>query len=363
MTQSGSAPATEATGLARLFPAKGFMVSPLYDGVLFIGAPLVALLVVQLIDASWSTSRHKLGMTDDATWAIFIASWTYAHLFAVVFRSHGNQTVFSQFRFRFVSVPLVLFCALLASDWVLVAGLVTGALWDVYHTSMQNFGFCRIYDSKAGNPPLLGRRLDMLVNHTLYIGPILAGLSLKKTLDVFGEFSRVGWSVPKETAMRLVDWQASIAAVVLIAGTAFVAYYIGVYSKWAKTGVYRVSTQKIAVLVTTGATSILAWGFMPPFKAFFVANFFHALQYFAIVWALEKKTIGGLFRLEGRRHGRLATLAVFLLVIFGVGVARKLFGTRTGLRTALCAGTVCSLMHFWYDGFVWSVRKKQVGSS
>lgn len=362
MTQSGTAP-SEPSGLARIFPAKGFMVSPLYDGILFIGAPLVGLLVVQAIDLSWSTSRHAIGLTDDATWAIFIASWTYAHLFAVVFRSHANATVFAQFRFRFVSVPLVLFCALLASDWVLALGLVTGALWDVYHTSMQNFGFCRIYDAKAGNPPLLGRKMDMLVNHTLYIGPILAGRSLKKTLEVLGELSRMGWGLPKETAMRLVDWQSSLAAVVIIGGAAFVAFYVMTYARWAKTGVYRVSTQKIAILVTTGATSILAWGFMPPFKAFFVANFFHALQYFAIVWALEKKTMGSLFRLEGRRHGRLATLAVFLLVIFGVGVARKLFGSRTGLRTALCAGTVCSLMHFWYDGFVWSVRKKQIGPS
>jgi hypothetical protein len=354
---------TEASGLARIFPPKGFMVSPLYDGVLFIGAPLVALVVVQAIDTSWGTTRHHIGLTDDAAWAIFIATWTYAHLFAVVFRSHANQTVFAQFRTRFVSVPLILFCGLLASDWVLVAGLVVGSLWDVYHTSMQNFGFCRIYDSKAGNPPLLGRKLDMMVNHVLYIGPILAGLSFKKTLEVFGEFSRVGWSLPKETAMRIVDGQAWLSVFVIAFGTAFLLYYVVTYARLARTGAYRVSPQKIAILVTTGLTSILAWGFMPPFKAFFVANFFHALQYFAIVWALEKKTIGNLFRLEGKRGGRLGALLMFLVVIFAVGVARKLFGTRTGLRTALCAGTVCSLMHFWYDGFVWSVRKKQVGPS
>lgn len=358
--QSGPAP-TEPRGLARIFPPKGFLVSPLYDGVLFIGAPLLALVFVQAIDTSWATTRHRIGLTEDAAWAIFIATWTYAHLFAVVFRSHANREVFSQFRFRFVSVPLVLFSGLLASDWVLVVGLVVGSLWDVYHTSMQNFGFCRIYDARAGNPPLLGRKLDMMVNHVLYIGPILAGLSFKKTLEVFGEFSRVGWSMPKETAMRIVGAQAWVSVIVFFLGAAFVAYYVLTYARLAKAAAYRVSPQKIAILVTTGITSIAAWGFMPPFKAFFVANFFHALQYFAIVWALEKKTIGGLFRLEGRRGGRLGALVLFLVVIFMVGAARKLFGTRTGLRTALCAGTVCSLMHFWYDGFVWSVRRKQIG--
>ena len=324
-------------------------------------ASIVGLLVAEVVlGSTWGQSRHRLGLTEDTAWGFIIATWIYAHLFAVVFRSHANREVFAQFRFRFVSVPLVLLSAFLLSDWMLVLGLVTGALWDVYHSSMQNFGFCRIYDSRAGNPATLGRGLDMMANHVLYIGPILVGLSLKATLAVLGEFSTVGWSVPHELGMRVADAQSLIAPFVLIGGAAFMGYYIVHYWRMAKAGTYRPSTQKIAILCTTGFTSILAWGFMPPFKAFFVANFFHALQYFAIVWALEKKTIAGVFRVEGKRGGRTVAAVLFLTVVLGVGAARAIFGARSGIRGALCLGVVCSLMHFWYDGFVWSVRKKQV---
>ena len=29
-------------------------------------------------------------------------------------------------------------------------------------------------------------------------------------------------------------------------------------------------------------------------------------------------------------------------------------------RTLICVTMTISIMHFWYDGFIWSVRKRQV---
>ena len=37
-------------------------------------------------------------------------------------------------------------------------------------------------------------------------------------------------------------------------------------------------------------------------------------------------------------------------------------GTRQDLRWALSLGLVVTLMHFWYDGFIWSVRRREVGT-
>ncbi len=57
--------------------------------------------------------------------------------------------------------------------------------------------------------------------------------------------------------------------------------------------------------MSTGLVSIYTWGFNTWGEAFFIMNVFHAVQYFGIV-------------------------------------------------------LVMSIMHFWYDGFIWSVQKKQV---
>ena len=37
---------------------------------------------------------------------------------------------------------------------------------------------------------------------------------------------------------------------------------------------------------------------LPPLEALFVANFYHALQYFAIVWWAERSNLVALFRLR-----------------------------------------------------------------
>jgi hypothetical protein len=122
---------------------------------------------------------------------------------------------------------------------------------------------------------------------------------------------------------------------------------------------YRISRQKLALIFSTGIASIAAWGFMPPIEAVFVANFFHGLQYFAIVWWSERKQLAGkLF------ENRTLALSAYLGSIFVFGVLYVLYGSQIpkdgGLRVAAACFLTVSLMHFWYDGFIWSVRAKQV---
>ena len=55
-------------------------------------------------------------------------------------------------------------------------------------------------------------------------------------------------------------------------------------------------------------------------------------------------------------HIRMAILfAAFLLA--PIGLALVLIATFN--RAAFAVLIVCALMHFWWDGFIWSVRKKQ----
>ncbi len=84
-------------------------------------------------------------------------------------------------------------------------------------------------------------------------------------------------------------------------------------------------------------------------------NLFHGVQYLALVWAMEGTRIAATFRLA--RYPRVA-LAGFLASALGYG-----FGVQAldADFTALWAVTiVISLMHFWYDAFVWSVRRAAV---
>jgi hypothetical protein len=72
-----------------------------------------------------------------------------------------------------------------------------------------------------------------------------------------------------------------------------------------------------------------------------------------------------LFRLSGVAWGQWATLVLFLAIAFGYGLWAEISdagAVASGLDLGFNATIVVSLMHFWYDGFIWSVRKREVVS-
>jgi hypothetical protein len=261
---------------------------------------------------------------------------------------------------RFTWVPLALFASFLVSDWLLTTGVVLAVLWDIYHSSMQTFGFCRIYDVKAGNPPLRGRTLDLLLNHVIYIGPILIGRNLAPNIAVIQSYGRLGWQGPTQLFHIIGHWQQRYAGVVLLACGAYVAFYVLAYAWLVRTRGHHISQPKVWLLLSTAVVSAFAWGYLPPIQAFFIANFFHALQYFAIVWATEKSSLQRLVQRTGlRRAPLLLILGLFLAFVFAVGIAHTVFDVPE-MRIGYALFTIVSLMHFWYDGFIWSVRRAEV---
>ena len=106
----------------------------------------------------------------------FLISFIMAHLVLVVFRSHANAP-----HLLGTPVPFYRHSAWLCfSQWPAPCGSrgssgCSAVWWDVYHSSLQTFGFGRIYDAKQGNNPHAGRKLDIAMNLFLYVGPVLAG--------------------------------------------------------------------------------------------------------------------------------------------------------------------------------------------
>ena len=337
--------------------ASRFIIGPLADSVLLIGAPLLALgLGVAVSGTDFAVEPSGLARGGSLL-TLLTSIFVSAHLFIVVFRSHANPTIFRLHPLRFTVVPCLLFLAMCTSRWVAVSVSVLATWWDVYHSSMQTFGLGRIYDMKRGNDAQAGRTLDAWLNVLLYAGPILGGATLMDHVSDFDEFEEVGsvffTAIPAyaESHTSYLTWGVlALGAVVLI------AYVVG-YWRLARQG-YRVSTAKVVLLVSTAACSIVTWGFNPFGVAFFVMNFFHALQYFALVWFTEKQHLTARLGLATVPWGRPLTLALFLIAGFGYGCWAELFANRVHVTMNLTM--VIAIMHFWYDGFIWSVRKKQL---
>ena len=346
------------TGQAVGAEGRGYIVGPRYDGIFFIGAPVIALALGLLIVGSPFDHDTTIVGHDTSLAEFALGVFVFAHLVIVFFRSYLNPAIFRLYPYRFAFVPPLLFVILGLSPWALVACSVLATFWDVYHSGMQTFGLARIYDARAGNAPEVGRRLDWILNLLLYAGPIAAGATLMDHVEDFENFEDVGdaffTTIPAYTASHasILTWA------VLGVGLPFLGYYIYAYWQFARQG-YRVSPQKVALMIATAVCSIYAWGFNPFGMAFFIMNFFHALQYFAIIWWAENGNIARLLGVGGRAWAKPAALVLLIGGGFGYG----LFAESTDSEASAWLFSlflVISLMHFWYDGFIWSVRRKQI---
>ncbi|MEO2035137.1 MAG: hypothetical protein ABGZ35_23915 [Planctomycetaceae bacterium] len=347
---------------ARSAPS-AFIAGPVIDRIGIIYAPLFALaLGIIISETPLESMELELGEYRNQATNSFIAAFIFAHLFLVFFRSHGNAAIFRQHHLQFVIVPALLFGGMLLSRWILVGAAVVGVIWDVYHSGMQTFGIGRIYDAKAGNDPKIGRRLDLGLNLLLYCGPILAGATLMMHVEMINRHASryelaggsLFFTVIPAFAMqhhRLLTW------LMIGVGVPYIAWYVWSYWRLSRQG-YLVSFEKVTLLASTGYCSIYTWGFNSMGQAFFIMNFFHALQYFVIVWTTEGSNLQKRAGLAGTSWGRWPTLLVFIGVATAFGMWAEFYSGGGDVTFAII--TLVALLHFWYDGFIWSVRRKEV---
>lgn len=337
--------------------ASPYIVSRWYDHVFFIWAPSLFLLVG--LSIHWLDVADLPLVVSDRYVLLFptlALAFTLAHVFAVFFRSHLNTAIFKQFPLRFTLVPIVAFLGMNVSEVFFVLAAVLIVWFDVYHSSMQTFGFGRLYDMRLGNDPTIGRRLDQGMALLTYAGPIIAGVSLARHLERMSWLERIGFNQATTWHVFTLENQPVIAYTLVTVGALYSAFYVFWYWRQARRG-YRVSKHKIFLYVSLTTTSVWIWGFDSFGQAFLIMESFHAWQYFGIVWWSEKRNLEKVFRLDGHPLARPFTMALFLIPCFAFGVWGAVYSV-TKLSTTVVI--LVEGLHYWFDGFIWSVRKKQV---
>ena len=333
-----------------------FIVNRWFDWMFILGAPMWALaLGILVADTSLSTEPRTLGMEDDTLTGFFLGTMIHAHLVAVVFRSHANPSIRKLYPIRFFVVPVLIWIGIVTSTWIAIASTVIATFWDVWHSGAQTFGFARIYERNHGTPPELGRRLDFWLQQLLYAGPILAGATLMDHVDTFESFEAVDDGFFSAIPAHVESNARYLTYAIIGLGTWFIVLYVVRYWRLARAGYWKPPWLKIWLVASTGFVSIYTWGFNTWGEAFLIMNLFHAVQYLALVWAMEGKRIAALMRLPNRPR---VALGIYLgsVLAYGLGVQ----AISSDVTTLWAITMVVSLMHFWYDAFVWSVRRAQV---
>lgn len=341
---------------------RALIIGPFTDAVFFFLSPLFALSIAFLVYRFTPLGTTRVVSSLFLTWDQLIVSvMNQAHLVLVLSRSHLNPSVFRRHPWRFTLIPLLAWVGMMSSTWIFIALTVIGILWGEYHSSVQTFGFARIYENRATGNPHVGRTADLLLCHAIYFVPIWLGDNLIRLVGPFEQFKSLDPTGLAIVPEWVIHHAATFRILAVVFGLAAVVYYGWVYGKAFGHG-HPISVPKYLLLSSSLIVSALVWSSLPLLRAVFVIQFVHCWQYFAIVWWAERKNLTersrSLFKRPTLSPYSVLFVGIVLLVGYGLfAIATKELPPKSA---ALSLVVVISLCHLWYDGFIWSVRKSDV---
>jgi tetratricopeptide (TPR) repeat protein len=327
---------------------KLWIISPLWDTLFLIGTPLVLIPTV-------ITLGRQLSSLDLSLLVVLFAT---GHQLPTFLRTYADRDLWNRYRVRLILLPLLLLVTLTFYTRMGWAGIgLILLLWSPWHGAMQLYGFMRIYDAKRGQVSSLAARLDWLLCTFGFLTILL--WSHNYTYNVGTEVFSCGLPIPPAA------WFLS-ARLAITAAAALIALAYLVHGAWLLGQGQPVSPLKLVLLLTSLATYYFAFDLSPdPVVGIAAWEIFHDIQYFAIVWAYNRRLVetgqSGTRVLKFLFRPRLALIGIYAGLLFGYGVLD--LGTSFLPQDLLGVAArnvflISTLLHFYYDGFIWKVRRR-----
>lgn len=371
---AGSIP-TSAAPAPSTSTKQNWILDPLQDTLFVIAAPVLVLLAAL-------AAFRALGAETAAQFIIVgHIVFTVAHHLPTFIRIYGDVELFKRFKWSFVLAPLVplAFSACVLGyihykqypvEYFLYLYIML-ALWDPWHFLRQHYGFMRIYDRPNAAPRHIAARMDLALSVAWFVYIMIASGSWLASMlgDMQSSVALPALSAMPEGAFGAILEIARDAAIV----TTFV--YLG-YLLWCRHKGYFISAAKVVFCITTFGVMFLAYtpnewilGIAPlwTFKVGFAAvGIVHMTQYLAIVWRYNRslaarpdRARSGWFHKLHARGGWLVGGA-YVLICLAYGEIVTTERDSRGLMSILLAiGFTSTLLHYYFDGFIWKIRHEQ----
>jgi hypothetical protein len=354
----------------------GYILNRRGDCIWFLALPLVALAVAM-------GSQRWLPIVALASVNLWI---TIPHHFSTWFRTYGIAEDWQRFKQRLVIGPLVIFAVVFAGLQIApITLLLVIILWDSQHSIMQQHGFGRIYDFKAGSGSPRTPRFDLAL-HWILFGNMFLNAPLFVTMWL-RELYRLNLLVPV-SAVRFIQLASWIVTVV----------YLGVYLVHVVVSMqrgYPVNPIKYLFIAASYFLWYTAAWHTASIMVFGIAHrLMHGLQYDVMVlhyvkrktrdtaassrfWLMRQLRAGNLllFVIAGLLYAlcfQLATLAPLDEIGFGLfhfsdqyqaipehGIEAMPSWLGYHMFAEALISTV-AVMHYYFDSFIWKVRDKHV---
>jgi len=348
--------------------ASRWHVSPLVDVLAYALSWLLILVPLEI----FSSRDEQVALL------LVIVGLTFTHRHYTLPYVYLDRQIFETYPRRFTWFPILMMVGFLLSPFVwrtdarlLVAGVVSLAgAWNIWHVYMQKFGILRMYAAKSGSPvesPRFVDRLMLLCWAPLYV--VWLGPSYRESIAS-------SFPTAKDVVLPIIDQMTQVGALFLAPAIGFVVLGLGVFVlfEWKAQRLRNPPRLFMAAGTTALSASFLV---VNPIHVFMAFAFSHAVEYMVFVWAFQRRRyreplphaplLGRILRHPWLAYGGF-TLAVTVPYLFarflGYLIAPQasnpvVLGT-TIERWAFYWSVYQSLVHFYYDGFLWKMRLPSV---
>ncbi len=232
---------------------------------------------------------------------------------------------------------------------------VVGGIWNAEHILMQRYGITRFYGRKAGDDQGSLERWMLVAWFLIPLLWIAARGDLHHVLDRLSSGSVDADAVG---VLARLTTEAAVALALVVVAAAYLTMRWLLNERRLVTGW---NPGKAMYLLSTAGLFGLA--FVDPIAAVvgFVAS--HSIEYFSLVnrsVASERQQVGLLAGIARRPHGQLSFFGGYVAV---ATVTFFLLYRAAPASVLLMAILTIGAVHFFYDAFIWKLRKAEVAAS
>jgi hypothetical protein len=252
-----------------------------------------------------------------------------------------------------VAVGLVV-VAVYLDLWIVVP---IAAVWNTVHTVQQRYGLCRIYSRKSGYG---SARLDRVLLFAWIGLAIVAAGAAASTTD---QLARVSLGSTNADAVTMLTRIRPYAMWLLIpvSAVAIGALAAVLHQEWRNR-----DRANHAKWLYQGATLALVVGIaVDPLAGLVAWVFAHTVEYVVVVQRTIVTRYGGATPDRsplGRASRGRRRWTLLVTVLGGALFVDVVLQHRVPTHVYLTVIYTLGLLHFWYDAFIWKVRKPSVAS-
>jgi hypothetical protein len=328
------------------------------DLLLFVSTPLLIVPLILLLQSS------LFGVEAETLSLVVFSFGALGHHLPGMMRAYGDRELFQRFRARFIVAPVLLVAVATAvSVFNLHTLTLVILLWGCWHGLMQVYGFVRIYDAKVGCFSRVTANWDWLMCACwFFTAQVFSSGKMADFLNLW--YTSGGVLIPPifVHAFRWVCLSISIAVLIgFLANHVLQTYRARVHNTPAPNSI------KLLLL----ANGIGFWWFAMvfienPIVGIAMFEIFHDVQYLSIVWLYNCRRVnatphlGAFMKFLFRRGPGMLPLYVGLVLAYGLYafVLGRSANNTTLLRILSGLILASTILHYYYDGFIWKVREK-----